>query len=256
MADAANGERQIGFKNASALKHQIYFYATPPSANRSDMAGMYDSTFNKGIWSYNKDGIMYHQALNTFNSNIRMPFNSRIYFGTEHGRIYSTGNQHLYFSASAEAGYFLHLGVHDSRWTLDPDVDNRLALGSPNHRYTNIFAVDPTVYSSDRNAKTDIKALPSIYEKVFFDLEPVAYRFKDGTSGRTHTGFISQDVETALGNHGLTTMDLAAVCKDKNESSDVYRYGLRYSEIVALNTHMIQKLYAEINELRARLESE
>ncbi len=179
--------------------------------------------------------------------------NTNGYMFNSGAKMWSPSGQHLYWGASNEAQCFLHLGVHDSRWALDGDVNNVLALGTPNHRWTQLYAVSGSINTSDRNAKEDITAMPSVYEDVFMDLKPVSYRFKDGTSGRTHTGFISQDMEDTLKQHGLTTTDWAAVCKDKSDANDSYVYGLRYEEIIALNTHMIQKLYTEIDALKAQI---
>ena len=53
---------------------------------------------------------------------------------------------------------------------------------------------------------------------------------------------------------GLTSDQLAALVKDpvKEILSDGitdYRYSIRYGELIALNTHMIQKLYQMVEEL-------
>lgn len=67
----------------------------------------------------------------------------------------------------------------------------------------------------------------------------------------------------------LTGMDFAGFCKDirtkldenKNEvevydddGNPIYDYSLRYSEFIALNTHMIQKLYKRVDELEKEIE--
>ena len=46
-------------------------------------------------------------------------------------------------------------------------------------------------------------------------LQPKSYLFKDGESGRTHVGFISQDVEEAMSICGLTSLEFAGFCKDQ-----------------------------------------
>ena len=76
----------------------------------------------------------------------------------------------------------------------------------------------------------------------------------NGTSGRIHLGFIAQDVEQAMLDTGLTADRLAALVKEpvsqimKDGITD-YRYSIRYGELIALNTHMIQKLYQVVEEL-------
>ena len=48
----------------------------------------------------------------------------------------------------------------------------------------------------------------------FLSLSPCTYKFNDGESGRTHFGFISQDVEQALAENDMTAYDFAGFCKD------------------------------------------
>ena len=177
---------------------------------------------------------------------IQVPLNTNGLMFSNQGKIWSPQGQHLYLKASGETNYVLHLGVHDNRWTLDPETDGMISLGSPNHRFTSIFSKDPTIYTSDRNEKCNISYISKMYENIFLKLKPVTYNFKDGTSARTHTGFIAQDIENTLNELGLDTRFWAAVCKDKKETGNGFIYGLRYDELIALNTHMIQKLYQKM----------
>lgn len=53
---------------------------------------------------------------------------------------------------------------------------------------------------------------------------------------------------------GLTSSQLAALVKDPvleilEDGLTDYRYSIRYGELIALNTHMIQKLYQMVEEL-------
>ena len=184
---------------------------------------------------------------------VQVPLNTAgLMFGNQ-GRIWSPSGQHLYFRASPEPLTYLHYGVHDNMWTFDPDVNNVVALGTANHRWTQLYVAAGSISTSDAKLKKDIAGISEVYEDVFFKLHPSTYRFKDGKSGRIHTGFISQEAEDALKECGLSTMDWAAVCKDKDVSGEDYVYGLRYEEIIALNTHMIQKLYEKVQKLTEKV---
>lgn len=102
--------------------------------------------------------------------------------------------------------------------------------------------------TSDANQKNSIETVSENYEKMFYELKPVTYKYNDGTSDRKHVGFIAQDVKNAIDKSDLTTKDVAAYVSDLCEDGTEL-LSLRYSEFVALNTHMIQKCLAKISSL-------
>lgn len=191
--------------------------------------------------------------------------------------VFGNGAQHLYMTGSSEPNYAAHVGVHDGMWTLDPDVSGNLQLGTPNHKWGTVYAVNGAISTSDKNAKTEIKEIDDKYVDFFMRLKPVSYRLKDGK--RTHVGFVSQDVEEAMKAVGLTDLDFAGFCRDVktqrvakkrkvkviNEVGEEvvesvtyyedaivpneYIYSLRYDEFIALNTAVIQRIYKRLSAL-------
>lgn len=156
-------------------------------------------------------------------------------------------------------------------------LDNAVNLGSGSYRWKQVFAGTSAISTSDRNLKKDINKLTENHLKFFLMLMPVSYQFIDGDSGRTHIGFIAQDVEDAMEQCGLTALDFAGFCKDvktvvyweKDENSEKiekerpvldadgnpeYIYSLRYEEFIALVTYATQKLYSRVDTLESRLE--
>lgn len=137
---------------------------------------------------------------------------------------------------------------YDSSHNIVPDTTNAVSLGTSNKQYKNIYGqniyVNGTAVTSDRNKKEDISPLDWRYEEFFKNLNPVTYKFKDGASGRKHTGFIAQEVEKAAEKAGLTSKDIAAVVKDPEGN-----YYLRYEELIAVQTEIIQKLTAKVETL-------
>ena len=167
---------------------------------------------------------------------------------------------------SADGGEFRS---YNSSYTV---IDNTVRLGSSNARWKQLYAATTTISTSDRNLKKNIKPLSDKYIELFKLLQPVSFAFKDGDSGRTHIGFISQDVEDALDKVGLTALDFSGFCKDikttcqrnenKNEEeipvldengNPQYIYSLRYEEFIALNTCMIQELEKRVSKLEGGL---
>lgn len=107
--------------------------------------------------------------------------------------------------------------------------------------------------SSDKNKKYNIQDQPETYSIIFDKLQPVVYQYNNGHSNRIHTGFIAQDVEEAVVSAGLTTQDFAAICYDLDDNGNKINYGIRYEEIVSMNTYEIQKLKIRLAELEEKL---
>lgn len=112
-----------------------------------------------------------------------------------------------------------------------------------------------TAVQSDARLKTDIAAFTPAHEAFFNALQPRTYRYIEGMSGRTHFGFVAQDVKAAIESSGLTTQQAAVYVEleSDREGFNGTECALRYDEIIALNTHMIQKLLNEINRLKERI---
>lgn len=109
--------------------------------------------------------------------------------------------------------------------------------------------------TSDANLKNTIENLDDNYEQLFYGLKAKTFKYNDGTSDRKHLGFIAQEVKTAIDNSGLTTQDVGAYVADTNQADGSDLLALRYSEFVALNTHMIQKCLAKISSLEDEIKS-
>lgn len=118
--------------------------------------------------------------------------------------------------------------------------------------WSDIYAVNSMIQTSDREAKEAITYGLTRYDALFDALRPVSFRFLDGTSGRTHLGLISQDVEAALEAAGLTDMEFAGFIRSAEPETDgVVHYGLRYGEFIALLIEQVQKLKARVSALEA-----
>lgn len=146
-------------------------------------------------------------------------------------------------------------------------MNGAISLGSGNYRFSQLYVTSSSISTSDKNYKDDIQSLTDKHLQFFMKLQPVSFLFKDGTSGRTHVGFIAQDVEQAMSECGLTDLDFAGFCKDQKVDSKLvdgeevnepilddngnpeYIYSLRYEEFIALNTYAIQKLWNHVETL-------
>lgn len=144
-------------------------------------------------------------------------------------------------------------------------------LGDSNCRWKAVYAVNGTIQSSDRNLKENIFTVSKKYEDLFNKLQPVTFEFTGNEHDRVHIGFIAQDVKAAMDDVDLSDKEFAAYCVDKKMEFDsetetdkavldqngdpLETCSLRYTEFIALNTHMIQKQQEEIKTLKLEIES-
>ena len=103
---------------------------------------------------------------------------------------------------------------------------------------------------SDINSKNSVCDLQYAYDVFYDNLRPVTYKYNNGTSGRTHTGFIAQETKNALDVAGIDTKNFAGVVIKDNQDG-TQSWFLRYQEFISLNTWQIQKLKARVAELEA-----
>ena len=139
----------------------------------------------------------------------------------------------------------------------------KICTGS--YRWGQIYSTSSSISTSDRTLKNTIQS-SDLGLDFIKKLNPVSYKFNDGTSGRTHYGLISQDVETVLTSLGKTGVDFGGFCKDKNtrvetkpdengEMIDVQieeegdTYSLRYEEFIGPLVKAIQELTTKIETL-------
>ena len=107
------------------------------------------------------------------------------------------------------------------------------------------------ISSSDVKVKNTIEDFSDSYAVMFDNLKPRTFKYNDGTSNRIHSGFIVQEVVSAIESAGLTTQDVAAVCAFGDPTDTATEWGLRYEELISLNTWQIQRLKQRVAELEA-----
>lgn len=120
------------------------------------------------------------------------------------------------------------------------------------------FSSEAMQIYSDRRVKEQIRYDLSDYETFFRALKPCTFLLRRRTSGRRHMGFIAQEISAALETAGLSSADCAAACFDVNAkrhdgTDETGLWSVRYAEMIALNTAMIQNLMARVDKLEAEL---
>lgn len=200
--------------------------------------------------------------------------------GTQYPQIYGNGTSlQLGVDTNAAVGVVLQGGIFREAG------DGLLNLGNGSHRWAVVYAKTGSINTSDRNEKNTIADIdPEQAEKLIMGLKPSTFKFNDGTSGRTHWGLISQDIEELLPQIGMSDLDFAGFIKtpktedyyedvpetvtdeETGEEKTVtrkelktrtvegeYVYALRYSEFIAPLICMVQKQQKQIENLERRL---
>lgn len=195
-------------------------------------------------------------------------------------QIYGNGSTlQLGVDTNAAVGVVLQGGVFREAG------DGLLNLGNGSHRWAVVYSKTGSINTSDRNEKNTIADIdPEQAEKLIMGLKPSTFKFNDGTSGRTHWGLISQDIEELLPQIGMSDLDFAGFIKtpktedyyedvpevvtdeETGEEKTVtrkelktrtvegeYVYALRYSEFISPLICMVQKQQKQIENLERRL---
>ena len=149
-------------------------------------------------------------------------------------------------------------GVQYTDAYIEPINDASIYLGSQDNRWNVIYARTKQISTSDENEKDIISGITESYEKLFMDLKPILYKWKqfeddDHIHDRIHCGLGAQSVLESAKKYGLDEITFGAICRDrlKNPTSDgrTERYGLIYDDFHGLQIHMIQKNRTDIDSI-------
>ena len=211
------------------------------------------STINATKWQPNSN---YSNGIDASGSNSSATFspssNGKTHLGTSSYRFGDMYLNDLYPSKIHFGNQTYNVAFNyssSSNMGIVPSNNKVADLGSSSYQFKNCYANQfyqngTAISTSDRRKKTGIKDITKKYVEFFKKLKPKLFRFKDGESGRLHSGFIAQDVEEAAGESGIPTKDLAFLCIDEEGN-----YGLRYEELIAIQTKVIQDLLERVEKL-------
>lgn len=147
--------------------------------------------------------------------------------------------------------------------SIIPEVGGNGDLGSTANYWDGGYFDKLYSTSGEAGTRSDIKAKNSInydiskYDSIFDNLKPVSYKYNSGTSGRTHLGFIAQDIQEAISAANLTDKDCSIVVIDgegfdKTEGKVIDEakayYYIRPGQLHALEVRQIQLLKAQVKQ--------
>lgn len=99
-----------------------------------------------------------------------------------------------------------------------PTSSNVYSLGRNNALWSQVFAAQGTINTSDRRKKTDIQSISDAVLDAWAEVEPKSFKMVDavkekGDRARTHFGYVAQDVEEAFTRHGIDPYQFGILCK-------------------------------------------
>jgi hypothetical protein len=105
---------------------------------------------------------------------------------------------------------------------ISPGADNTISLGSPSRRFTQVYAGNATINTSDANLKTAVRPIDDALLDAWADVKWCAFEFDDavaekGDEARTHTGVVAQQVRDTLLAHGIDGTEYGFLCVDRWE---------------------------------------
>lgn len=181
----------------------------------------------------------------------------------------STGNNNI--SSAILSVLNCQYGFYDTAFRVMEAYDNKVSLGGGYARWTQVYAKNTSISTSDRNLKHDIHDIDDNLIKLFFKIKPKTYYFNDGD--RIHIGLIAQDFEDSMHELGLSENDYGMICKDilydytkfdedgvpiedskvpkKDEDGNIiYRYSFRYEELITLIVQVVHNQQKELDDIK------
>lgn len=141
----------------------------------------------------------------------------------------------------------LHFIQDSGRWDANfmPASNGHTSLGTTSHRFSDLYVLYSPNVASDKRLKCDFKEFDNRFEKMFLLLSPLRYKLKqEEEDNQYHSGFVAQDLKNAMENCGISDYEFVAYQYDEKNDN----YSILYEELIALNTHMIQKLLTNFKQ--------
>lgn len=132
---------------------------------------------------------------------------------------------------------------------ISPATNNTYSLGNSTYRFTEVFATNGVINTSDRREKKDIEESDLGLEFIQ-KLRPVSYRWNTGVDSDVHYGLIAQEAEQAVQETRGDGEPTSIVTRDPQSD----RYGVRYSELISPLIKAVQELSGQIAKIFVQLE--
>lgn len=115
---------------------------------------------------------------------------------------------------NSRTGMLLNGSTIDPYNSVSPSTVPKISFGQSGRPWNGFYSYVSMTTVSDRRQKKDIREIdPVIAAQLVSKIIPITYQLKNGESGRTHYGMISQQVEEVINELGIDSVDFAPFIK-------------------------------------------
>ena len=118
--------------------------------------------------------------------------------------------------------------------------------------------------TSDERIKKNFESFDDNIIDAYMNIEPVKYQLKQSSNDNYHFGFKAQHVDKVFSDYGDIYNESFDICTsrpiDPDKAKELYgvddmteEYGLRYDELIAPTTYMVQHTYKELESTKDEL---
>ena len=115
--------------------------------------------------------------------------------------------------------------------------------------------------TSDERIKKNFKTFDDNIINAYMNIEPVKYQLKQSSNDNYHFGFKAQHIDKVFSDYGDAYNESFDICTsrpiDPDKAKELYgvdgmveEYGLRYDELIAPTTYMVQHIYKELEQVK------
>jgi len=235
------GSDQIGFVTAGTIKAKLDASGNFLVGKSSTSGGIAGSVLaSSGLTRLTASGIAVAEINRLSSDGSIVDFKKD---GTTVGSIGSGTGIHF---AGAACGLRMHSGGTKIFPTngSGTSLNNTVSLGAEGARWTEVYATNGTINTSDRNEKQDIATLSDAEQRVAVACKGLLRKFRwidaveaKGDDARIHFGIIAQDLQAAFEAEGLEAgrygMFINTTWTDEETEEEHTSLGVRYSELLA-----------------------
>jgi hypothetical protein len=109
---------------------------------------------------------------------------------------------------------------------LRPTTNANITLGNATFRWSQVYATNGTINTSDANFKTGISEIPDDWLEAWAQVDFFRFKFINSVeekggfdNARWHVGPIAQKIHEAFSNKGLNAFDIGILCLDETVES-------------------------------------